>query len=88
MGGQLGELAASSASSDYAIMSVILLPLFTIVDGRRRGVRQPWLYFVVVLTASSSFGWAFYLATVERQRRIMAAAPPDPIPGRYSPNRS
>ena len=78
MGGQLGELAASSASSDYAIMSVILLPLFTIVDGRRRGVRQPWLYFVVVLTASSSFGWAFYLATVERQRRVAASETPEP----------
>jgi hypothetical protein len=80
--------AASNASEDYTIMSLIVLPLFVIVDGRRRGIHHSWLYFAFVLTASSAFAWAFYLATVERQRRIMAAAPPDPIPGRYSPNRS
>ena len=69
--------AASSASSDYTIMSVILLPLFTIIDGRRRGVRHAWLYFMFVLTASSSFAWAFYLATVERQRRVTASETPE-----------
>ena len=47
---------------------VILLPLFTIVDGYRRGVRRPWLYFVSSLFTSFAFAWAFYLATVERQR--------------------
>jgi hypothetical protein len=61
--------AASNASQDYTIMSVILLPLFTIIDGHRRGVRHAWLYFMLVLTASSALAWAFYLATVERQRR-------------------
>ncbi len=66
--------AASSASEDYTIASVILLPLWTIVDGRRRGVRRPWLYFVLVLTASTSFAWAFYLATAERQRRTTLAS--------------
>jgi uncharacterized protein DUF2834 len=64
--------AASNASQDYTIMSVILLPLFAIVDGRRRGIHHPWLYFIFVLTASSAFAWAFYLATVERQRRLTA----------------
>jgi hypothetical protein len=61
--------AASSASADYTIGNVILLPLFTIIDGRRRGVRHPWLFFVSSLFTSFSFAWAFYLATVERQRR-------------------
>jgi hypothetical protein len=61
--------AASSASADYTIGNVILLPLFTIIDGRRRGIRRPWLYFVASLFTSFSFAWAFYLATVERQRR-------------------
>jgi hypothetical protein len=77
---QLGyaNWAASSASSDYTIISVILLPLFMIVDGRRRGVRQPWLYFMFVLTASSSFALAFYLATVERLRRVTASNTPEP----------
>ena len=69
--------AASSASSDYTIMSLVVLPLFVIVDGRRRGVRQPWLYFMFVLTASSSFALAFYLATVERQRRVTASETPE-----------
>jgi Terpene cyclase DEP1 len=64
--------AASSASQDYTIMSVILLPLFTIIDGRRRGVRRPWLYFLLILFTSSAFAWAFYLATVERQRRLVS----------------
>jgi Terpene cyclase DEP1 len=70
--------AASSASSDYYIMSLVVLPVFTIVDGRRRGVRHAWLYLLFVLTASSSFAWAFYLATVERQRRISAVSSPEP----------
>ena len=66
--------AASNASQDYTIMSVILLPLFVIVDGRRRGVRHAWLYFIFVWTLSSAFAWAFYLATAERQRRVAAAS--------------
>lgn len=61
--------AASSAGQDYTIGNVILLPLFTIVDGRRRGIARPWLYFVASLFTSFAFAWAFYLATVERQRR-------------------
>ena len=28
------------------------------------------MYFVVTLFASFTFGWAFYVATVERQRRL------------------
>ncbi|MCX2928729.1 DUF2834 domain-containing protein [Mycobacterium sp. CVI_P3] len=60
--------AAASASQDYTIGNVILLPLFTIIDGYRRGIRRPWLYFVSSLFTSFAFAWAFYLATVERQR--------------------
>jgi uncharacterized protein DUF2834 len=70
--------AASNASEDYTIISLILLPVFTIVDGRRRGVRQPWLYFIFVLTASSAFSLAFYLATVERLRRVTASETSEP----------
>ena len=61
--------AASSASQDYTIANVILLPLFTIVDGYRRGLRRPWLYFVSSLFTSFAFAFAFYFATIERQRR-------------------
>ncbi len=62
--------AASSASADYTIGNVLLLPLFTIIDGRRRGIHRPWLYFVASLFTSFAFSWAFYLATVERQRNV------------------
>ena len=61
--------AASSAGQDYTIGNVILLPLMTITDGRRRGIARPWLYFVASLFTSFAFAWAFYLATTERQHR-------------------
>ena len=67
--------AASSAGIDFIIANVLILPLIAIVDGRRRGINKPWLYFVVTLFASFSFGWAFYLATVERQRRLASQTP-------------
>ncbi len=62
--------ASSSASIDYSIANVLLLPLITIVDGWRRGIAKPWLFFVATLFTSFAFGWAFYAATVERQRRL------------------
>jgi Protein of unknown function DUF2834 len=68
--------AASSASADYTIGNVILLPMFTIVDGRRRGIRHPWLFFVSSLFTSFAFAWAFYLATAERQHRLQQSAVP------------
>jgi hypothetical protein len=62
--------AAGSASGDFTIANVIVLPLVTIVHGRRLGIARPWLFFVSTLFTSFSFGWTFYLATVERQRRL------------------
>jgi hypothetical protein len=62
--------ASSSAGEDYTFANVIILPLITIVDGRRRGIARPWLFFVSSLFTSFAFGWAFYLAVVERQRRL------------------
>ncbi|MCB0929331.1 MAG: DUF2834 domain-containing protein [Mycobacterium sp.] len=70
--------AAGSASQDYTIINVILLPLFTIVDGYRRGLRRPWLFFVSSLFTSCAFAYAFYFATMERQRRHALAAAPQP----------
>jgi hypothetical protein len=72
--GMFANPAASSASQDYTIGNVILLPLMTIVDGRRRGIARPWLFFVSTLFTSFAFGWAFYLAVVERQRRLAPTA--------------
>ncbi len=69
--------AASSASQDYTIANVVLLPLFTIVDGYRRGLRRPWLYFVSSLFTSFAFAFAFYFATIERQHRKAGAREAD-----------
>jgi hypothetical protein len=66
--------AAASASQDYTIINVILLPLFTIVDGYRRGIRRPWLFFISSLFTSCAFAYAFYFAAIERQRRHEKAA--------------
>jgi hypothetical protein len=66
--------AAASASQDYTTINVILLPLFTIVDGYRRGIRRPWLFFVSSLFTSCAFAYAFYFAAVERQHRHENAA--------------
>ena len=66
--------AASSASEDYTIMSLLIFPVFAIVDGRRRGIKHAWLYIGFILFASSAFAWAFYLATIERQRRHQQSA--------------
>ncbi|KUI32877.1 hypothetical protein AU196_11175 [Mycobacterium sp. IS-1742] len=65
--------AASSASQDYTIMSVLIFPVWVIVDGRRRGVNHAWLFIGFILFASSASAWAFYLAAVERQRRQQKA---------------
>ena len=62
--------ASSAASQDLTIANLVLLPLFTIIDGFRRGVRRPWLYFIASVFTSFAFAWAFYLATAERQRRV------------------
>jgi hypothetical protein len=71
--------AAGSAGADFTVANVVLLPLVTIVDGRRRGIARPWLFFVATLFASFTFGWAFYLFTVERQRRVAGEPTPDVI---------
>jgi hypothetical protein len=61
--------AASSASQDYTIMSLLIFPVWAVVDGRRRGIKHAWLYIGFILFASSASAWAFYLAAIERQRR-------------------
>ena len=62
--------AAGSAGIDFSIANVLILPIVAIVWGRRQGINRPWLYFAVTLFASFTFGWAFFAATVERQRRL------------------
>ena len=61
--------AARSASQDYTIANLLILPLWTIVDGRRRGISSPWLYFVISLFTSFAFAVCAYLFTLERLHR-------------------
>jgi hypothetical protein len=63
--------AADSAAQDYIIVNVVLLPLWTIADGRRRGMAIPWIFFVMSLFTSLAFSMAMYLAFVERQIRYV-----------------
>ena len=62
--------AAGSAGIDFSIANVVLLPIVTIVGGRRRGIHRPVLFFVVTLFGSFTLGWALFAATLERQRRL------------------
>jgi hypothetical protein len=61
--------ASDSAAQDYIIVNVVLFPLWSITDGRRRGLRLPWMFFVMSLFTSLAFSVAMYLAFVERQIR-------------------
>ena len=77
--GQFATPACGSGNQDYMIANVILMPAFTIVDGLRRGIRRPWLFFLSSFFPSFAFPFAFYFATMERQRRhAQAAAAPEP----------
>lgn len=68
--------AASSAAQDYIIANVILFPLWTITDGRRRGIVRPWIFFVMSLFTSFGFSMAAYLLAAERQVRADGGAVP------------
>jgi hypothetical protein len=70
--------ASDSAAQDYTMVNLVLLPLWTIVDGRRRGLRAPWIFFVMSLFTSLAFAMAFYLAFAERQIRYGRVAPAGP----------
>jgi uncharacterized membrane protein YuzA (DUF378 family) len=61
--------ASASGGQDLIIANLILFPLWTILDGRRQGMRASWLYFPASLLTSFAFGMALFLALQDRQRR-------------------
>ena len=65
--------AQDSAAQDYVIVNLVLLPLWTITDGRRRDLRVPWIFFVMSLFTSLAFSVAVFLAFIERQLRYNRA---------------
>ena len=66
--------AAGSGAQDLIITNTFLFPLWTIIDGPRRGMKQTWIYFVMSLFTSFAFAMALYLAALERQVRWQKAA--------------
>lgn len=61
--------AAGSAGQDILVTNAILFPLWTMIDGPRRGLRWCWIYFVMSLFTSFGFAMSMYLAAQERQVR-------------------
>ena len=68
--------AADSAAQDYIIVNVALMPLWTIVEGGRRGLRWAWIFFVMSFFTSLAFSIAMFLAFMERQLRYNRALVP------------
>ena len=62
--------ASASGAQDLIYANVLLFPLWTIYDGRRRGMKAPWYYFPLSLFTSYAFAFAMFLAVQERQLRI------------------
>ena len=80
--------AADSAAQDYVIVNVVLMPLWTIVEGSRRGLKWAWIFFVMSLFTSLAFSVAFFLAFMERQWRYNKAlgqVPPAETPPAATP---
>jgi hypothetical protein len=68
--------AADSAAQDYIIVNLVLMPLWTIVEGGRRGLRWAWIFFVMSLFTSLAFSIALFLAFMERQLRYNRSRAP------------
>ena len=65
--------AGGSGAQDLIVTNAILFPLWTMIDGSRRGLRWPWNYFLMSLVTSFGFAMGLYLAAQERQLRWLAA---------------
>jgi hypothetical protein len=80
--------AADSAAQDYVIVNLVLMPLWTIVDGTRRGLKWAAIFFVMSLFTSLAMSIAFFLAFMERQwryNRALAQEPPGATPPSAAP---
>lgn len=61
--------ASASGGQDLIIANLLLFPLWTMIDGRREGMRVWWWYFPMSLLTSYAFGIALFLAIRERHLR-------------------
>jgi hypothetical protein len=67
--------ASGSGGQDLIITNAILFPLWTMIDGPRRGLKSTWIYFTMSLFTSFGFSMGLYLAAQERQVRWLASRP-------------
>ena len=67
--------AGGSGAQDLIVTNVFLFPLWTIVDGSRRGLRGTWIYVTMSMFTSFGFAMGLYLAAQERQVRWLASGP-------------
>jgi hypothetical protein len=65
--------ASGSGGQDLIVTNVFLFPLWTIIDGSRRGLRGTWIYVVMSMFTSFGFAMGMYLAAQERQVRWLAS---------------
>ncbi len=77
--------AAGSGAQDLIVTNALLFPLWTIIDGSRRGLRGTWIYFTISLFTSFGFAMGLYLAMQERQVRWTASTNLDRLPGQTAP---
>lgn len=61
--------ASASGGQDLIIANLILFPLWTMMEGRRSGLKHSWMYFPMSLLTSYAFGIAVFMAMYERQLR-------------------
>ena len=64
--------AAASGAQDLIVTNLVLFPLWTMIDGPRRGLHGTWIYFTMSLFTSFGFSMGLYLAAQERQVRWLA----------------
>jgi len=65
--------AASSSAAVDLLVAFTAGSIFMVVEGRRRGMRAPWLY--VVFGAVLAFAFTFPLFLLMRERALDAAEP-------------
>lgn len=65
--------ASASGGQDLIIANVIIMPLWTISEGRRAGMKASWWYFPMSLVTSFAFAIAMFLAVQQRHYRWKAA---------------
>ncbi|MDX2276028.1 MAG: DUF2834 domain-containing protein [Hyphomonadaceae bacterium] len=65
--------ASASASQDLFFANLILLPLWTMVAGRRAKMKVAWLYFPMSVVTSFAFAMALFIGFEDRQIRYNQA---------------